>query len=148
MSICERLHDMRTQKGVTLAALCKATDIPLRTYQNYESGIREISVKALCKLADFYGVTTDYLLGREVNHAALILASLSDTDKALLSNYSALSGKARDDFIATINRIFSGVAPDVPSIPELDEIDEYNYHVKQCEELEELQRKKDVLHSG
>lgn len=33
-------------------------------YSRYETGSYEIPVFALCKLADYYGVSTDYILGR------------------------------------------------------------------------------------
>lgn len=48
-----------------MKACADGSGIPYNTYQKYEYGEREISVSALQKLADFYGVTTDYLLGRE-----------------------------------------------------------------------------------
>lgn len=36
----------------------------VRTYQNYEGGQREPNFSTLIALADFFDVTTDYLLGR------------------------------------------------------------------------------------
>jgi transcriptional regulator with XRE-family HTH domain len=39
-------------------------DIDQRVYSNYETGKREIPIKHLVKLADLYGTSTDYLLGR------------------------------------------------------------------------------------
>lgn len=39
-------------------------DLPYTTYINYEKNLNEPSGAVLIKLADFYGVTTDYLLGR------------------------------------------------------------------------------------
>ena len=39
--------------------------ISLTAYQKYEHGTAEPNFDNLSKLADFYGVTTDYLLGRE-----------------------------------------------------------------------------------
>ena len=44
---------------------CEAANISINTYQNYEAGKRVPTAEILIKLADFYGVTTDYLLGRE-----------------------------------------------------------------------------------
>lgn len=62
--ISEKLKKIRKENKYTIQAVTDGTNIPIRTYQNYEYGKREISVDALQKLADFYGVTTDYLLGR------------------------------------------------------------------------------------
>lgn len=48
------------QKDVAIAI-----GVPLRTYQRYEYGEGEPQLTTLVKLADFYGVTLDYLAGRE-----------------------------------------------------------------------------------
>ncbi len=63
VNISEKLKMLRKKRNLTIQALCEATDIPTRTYQNYEYGAREISVEVLQKLAEFYKVSTDYLLG-------------------------------------------------------------------------------------
>lgn len=59
-----KLKELRKKHGYTIQAVCDGADIPIRTYQNYEYGKREISAEAIVKLCTFYGVTTDYLLGR------------------------------------------------------------------------------------
>ena len=38
--------------------------IDQRVYSNYETGKREIPVRCLMALADYYGTTLDYLTGR------------------------------------------------------------------------------------
>lgn len=60
------LKTLRKARGYTSAKdFCKAIGISFSTYQNYESGSRVPTVEMLIKIADFYGVTTDYLLGRD-----------------------------------------------------------------------------------
>lgn len=59
------LKKIRKERGLTVKEVVEGTGIPMRTYQNYEYMEREIGAGTLQKLADFYGVTTDYLLGRE-----------------------------------------------------------------------------------
>ena len=46
------------------AAAAKVFEIGSRTYQYYEKGEREPQLSTLIKIADFYGVTLDYLAGR------------------------------------------------------------------------------------
>ena len=41
-----------------------ASGINLRTYHRYENGEREASVSTLIRMADYFGVTIDYLVGR------------------------------------------------------------------------------------
>ena len=60
----ERIRELREDADLTQAALGKAIKGPQRTYTYYESGQRMIPPQVLCALADFYGVSVDYLLGR------------------------------------------------------------------------------------
>ncbi len=62
--ISEKLTEIRKSKGYTMKAVAEAIEMKPDTYRNYESGRLEPNLKTLQKLADFYGVTTDYLLGR------------------------------------------------------------------------------------
>lgn len=59
------LKKIRKERGLTVKEVVEGAGIPMRTYQNYEYMERKIGAGTLQKLADFYGVTTDYLLGRE-----------------------------------------------------------------------------------
>ena len=60
----ERLRELRKEKSMTLLQVSKALDMPLGTYANYEQGVREPSLSTLNLLCDFYGVSSDYLIGR------------------------------------------------------------------------------------
>ncbi|WP_370785416.1 helix-turn-helix domain-containing protein [Ruminococcus callidus] len=64
METKELLKKIRTQRKLTKRDVCNGTGIPYTTYTKYEYGERELALSSLQKLADFYGVTTDYLLGR------------------------------------------------------------------------------------
>lgn len=59
------LKALRKQRGMTGQEVADGCGMTYKVYQAYESGARNLGVPALEKLADFYGVTTDYLLGRE-----------------------------------------------------------------------------------
>ena len=60
----ERLLTLREDKKLSQAAVAKETGITTRTYQRSEAGEREPMVSALVRIADFYGVSMDYLAGR------------------------------------------------------------------------------------
>ena len=63
--INDRIRTTRINRGYTLQKTADALDIPLRTYQNYEGGVREPHLKILIALADFLNVPTDFLLERD-----------------------------------------------------------------------------------
>ena len=64
LPIGERMKDLRVEKGLTLEALGQQTGLSRSALGNLESGnFKDISPFAITTLAQFYGVSTDYLLG-------------------------------------------------------------------------------------
>lgn len=60
----ERLKDLRNEKNVSQKTVANALGISITCYAGYEQGYREPDLKTLVRLADYFDVTTDYLLGR------------------------------------------------------------------------------------
>ena len=60
----QRLEDLRVDHDKTQIEIAEYLNMGRNVYWRYEKGIREIPTWAVIKLADFYGVSTDYLLGR------------------------------------------------------------------------------------
>lgn len=59
-----RLSGLRKRKNLKQRDVAEHFGMAVRTYQNYEGGQREPNFSTLVALADYFGVTTDYLLGR------------------------------------------------------------------------------------
>lgn len=91
------LKALRKAKGFNNAKdFCDASGISYNTYQNYEAGKRMPPAETLILLADFYGVTTDYLLGREPAPDPFGELNISEDDeKAVLSKYMSLPENVR-----------------------------------------------------
>ena len=60
-----RLCELRAEKGLTLKQVGDYLGISEHAYSLYETGKRDIPLPHLVTLADYYKVSTDYLLGRE-----------------------------------------------------------------------------------
>ena len=60
----ERLLNLRLERNLSQKSLVNQMGLALNTYVRYERGEREPTVSVLVRIADFYNVTTDYLLGR------------------------------------------------------------------------------------
>ena len=58
-----RIADLRVDSDLTQRAVAAHLNMNLEVYRRYEKGEREIPVWALIQLAQFYGTTTDYILG-------------------------------------------------------------------------------------
>jgi len=63
----ERLRKLRKERNLSQDDVGQSLNIGGRTVGNYESGGRLPALDTLVKLADFYGVSADYLLGRTDN---------------------------------------------------------------------------------
>lgn len=59
-----RLKELRLAKGMTQSEVAKVIGYSSLSYSRYEKGEREPDISTLCKLADFFEVSVDYLLGR------------------------------------------------------------------------------------
>lgn len=60
----QRIRDLREDADLTQKQVGAAINVPQRTYAYYESGERMLPPQVLCAIADLYGVSVDYLLGR------------------------------------------------------------------------------------
>ena len=60
----ENIRSLRIDSGYTQQQIADYLNIKQNTYSQYEVGMLHYPVDALMKLADFYGVSVDYLLGR------------------------------------------------------------------------------------
>ncbi|MBD5152701.1 MAG: helix-turn-helix transcriptional regulator [Oscillibacter sp.] len=63
----ERIRELRHKQGMTQQALGKIIDVRQDTISIYETGKHYPEVRNLMILADYFGVSTDYLLGRTDN---------------------------------------------------------------------------------
>ena len=64
MKLAERLKELRKERTLRQEQVAVALDISMSAYCHYEQGKREPTASVLYRMADYYDVTTDYLLGR------------------------------------------------------------------------------------
>lgn len=60
-----KLRELREEFGLTQQAVAEFLNIKQNTYSQYENEKRQLPIDVLIKLARFYKVTTDYILGLE-----------------------------------------------------------------------------------
>jgi len=89
LTIQERIADLRHERGLTLEQLAEQTKLSRSALASYENDdFKDISHFALIRLAKFYGVSADYLLGltetKRPSEADIAGLGLSDELIALL----------------------------------------------------------------
>ena len=63
--IYDLIEELCISKGITITTLCKECAIPRSTLTDYKKGrIKSLSAGILCKIADYFDVTVDYLIGK------------------------------------------------------------------------------------
>ena len=75
------LQILREANGLTQRQISVDLGITQQAYSRYERGDREPDLEMLCKLADYYGVTVDYLIGHDSN------AIMDRPDSAIAENF-------------------------------------------------------------
>jgi transcriptional regulator with XRE-family HTH domain len=90
--LCLRLSELRKSGGFLQAEIAKHLSITQEAYSMYETNKRQMSFETLCLLADFYKVSTDYLLGRE----EAIPSFLNEDEREVIRQYQALDERSQD----------------------------------------------------
>ncbi len=74
---------LRAERGIYQKELADYLKVSIGTISNYEQGIHNPDYETLCKLADYYEVSIDYLMGR-----TSIRTRIDDLDRPLTENYT------------------------------------------------------------
>ena len=104
MELNETLKLLRKKKGLTQQECADYLGINLSSYQKYEREKNNVtpSIEALIKIADYYCVSLDYLLGREPEQDALAPLGLETGEKSALEVYLKLPEDKRQVIIDTM----------------------------------------------
>lgn len=67
--VYDLIEELCQKEGISITALCKECKIPRSTLSDYKKGrIKSLSADTLCKIADYFGVSVDYLCGVEIKN--------------------------------------------------------------------------------
>lgn len=91
------IKELRKQNNKTQTEIAQQLNITQQTYAKYELGNLEPNIQILCKLADFYGVSLDYLVGREFSNK---YGYISEDEKTLLNVYRTLNEQNKIRIVA------------------------------------------------
>jgi len=59
-----RIRDCREDRDLTQRQMAGYLHCDQSLYSKYERGVRDVPLQVMCRLADFYGTSIDYLVGR------------------------------------------------------------------------------------
>ena len=87
----ERLRALRMERGISQQNLADFCHVSQQSIHKYENGLAEPDIEMLIRLADYFGTTIDYLVGR--TNQAGSRGELSDQELLLLTRYQTLTKK-------------------------------------------------------
>lgn len=93
----KKLKELREKNKLSQAKISENLGLPLTTYHNYEIGRNEPNISNLIKLADFYQVSLDYLVGRTFNDD---IGYLDKQEKNIITNYRQMTETNKVRFVA------------------------------------------------
>ena len=105
-----RLKELRNERHLSQQELADKLEMPRSTYGGYETEGKEPNIDTLCILANFFGVSTDYLMGNSDKRLNVDTVFFSDTQN-FQSHYEDLPKELRpivakcfDSFYVLLNR--------------------------------------------
>ena len=110
----KRLKLLRKQKNISQIELAAYLNMKSSAISRYESGIREPDINVIIKIADFFGVSTDYLLGNSqtAKHDPAVdertpeyMKIDKEIDREMQLLYNQLNEKARTQVKGYIHRL-------------------------------------------
>ena len=105
----ERLAELRKRSGLTQADIANYLKITRQAYSCYESDKREMDFASLGLMADYYNVTTDYLLGR----GEVIPATFATDEIEIIDKYRLLDGRGKNAVKVTLDSELTHVVKNI-----------------------------------
>lgn len=111
----KNLKKIRQKNKLTQPQMADILKISTSTYQYYEYGKRIPSLKVLCKIADFFNVSIDYLLDRNIDNveeldlldSLQIEFNMTSIEKTLLNDYLSLNKNTRINMMSFLQNAFN-----------------------------------------
>ena len=93
MKTHERLRNARLRIGITQEYVARELNIPRTAVVQMENGTRRVSSEELAALCDIYGVSADYVIGREKDNSPL---------KSIARSFESLSEEDQREIVSLI----------------------------------------------
>lgn len=94
-----RIKELREQKKISQKKLCDDLGYNPTTYNNYELLKNEPNIETLVKLADYYNVSIDYLVGRDTSND---VGYLNEMETYLMKMFRELNSQSQAKVVGYI----------------------------------------------
>ena len=92
-----RLLELRTEKELSQRKMAQQLNISQGTYNNWENSNTQPSIEQLVQLAEFFGVSVDYLVGNTDDFGTVVSSRpLTREEEKILALFSSLNGEQKN----------------------------------------------------
>lgn len=117
MTINQTILELRKERGLSQKSVADAVGISQSTIAKIEINRNEATASTIRKLADFFGVSSDYLLGRTDDFGAIAppsaVPALSAEEREILALYSNLDYMGKKLVRQTLETLNGGASSSV-----------------------------------
>lgn len=120
MTTIDRIFTLLDSGEASQLTFAKTIGVSSGNVSDWKSGRSKPKIEAICKIADYFGVSTDYLLGRTDNPGMVPLkekhSDLSTKEQMLLAAYRRADDHARDMVDLALKPFVDVSAPPTPIV--------------------------------
>lgn len=99
--VAQKIRELRMEQKLTQYELAVILKISREAYSMYENAKRQPNYETLCMIADYYGVSLDYLFGR-TNIRSLPM-EMNEKESQLLFEYRSLDGRGQENILTMVD---------------------------------------------
>lgn len=99
-----RLYELRSEKNLSQRDMAKILNISQGTYNNWENANTQPSIEQLIAIAEFFGVTVDYLIGN-TDDFGNVNYSLNEEQRKYLSLLARVNPQTKPAVIAILEEL-------------------------------------------
>ena len=97
-----RLKELRKKKRISQQKLAIDLNVSQAAVSKYEQGLAEPDIRMLKEMAEYFGASIDYMVGRTNQNLFLSEISYNEQEKELLYSFKKLSSCQREKTLAYI----------------------------------------------
>ena len=98
-----KIKELRKEEGKTQREIAEAIGVSAQVFRNYEIGRNQPSIEMLIKIADYFLVSVDYLIGRSDDLGIISFRAeeetLTEGERKILHRYRKLDESRKDSLI-------------------------------------------------
>ncbi len=91
MSFYQRIRDLREDADKTQTDVAEYLGTTAQYYGKYEKGEREIPLSRAIELAEYYGISLDYLAGRSNDKECALSESFQEDEMKIIEGFRSLT---------------------------------------------------------